>query len=107
MTRELSQTSEKILQLVQVALCLLLKVGLLAMAWKRKETAALFTIQSIPTLKRTWKKALIHEFEENQGFMVFSSMPLNIDMKMIRSSKFFKINVSALYVFLNLSKQFQ
>ena len=60
------------------------------MAWKRKETAAIFTTQSIPTLKRTWKKALIHEFEENQGFMVFSSLPLNIDMKMIRSSNFEK-----------------
>ena len=34
------------------------------------------------------EKALIHEFEENQGFMVFSSMPLNIDMTMIRSSNF-------------------
>ena len=78
----------KILQLVPVALCLLLKVGMLAMAWNRKETAAIFTIQSILTLKRTWKEALIHEFEENHGFMVFSSMPMNIDMKMIRSSNF-------------------
>ena len=34
------------------------------------------------------EKAPIHEFEENQGFMVFSSLPLNIDMKMIRSSNF-------------------
>ena len=46
------------------------------------------TIQSILTLRRTCKKALIHEFEENQGSMVFSSMPLNVDMKMIRSSNF-------------------
>ena len=79
----------KILQLVQVALCLLLKVGMLAMAWKRKETAALFTIQynqfSVENLE---KKALIHDFEENLGFMVISTMPLNIDKKMIRSSNF-------------------
>ena len=34
------------------------------------------------------KKAQIHEFEENLGFMVFSFMPLNIDVKMIRSSNF-------------------
>ena len=33
-------------------------------------------------------KARIHYFEEKQGLMVFSSMPLNIDMKMIRSSNF-------------------
>ena len=87
MTRELSQTSEN------PTACTSRPVPTIESFYagnslETKETAALFTIQSNLTLKRTWKKALIHEFEENSRLMVFSSIPLNIDMKMIRSSNF-------------------
>ena len=58
------------------------------MAWKRNETAALIYHTIDSDSEENMEKALIREVEENQGFMVFSSMPLNIDMKMIRSSNF-------------------
>ena len=75
MTRELSQTSEN------PTACTSRPVPTIE-SWdagngletKRDCGTIYHTIQSILALMRTWKKTLIHEFEESQGFMVFSSM---------------------------------
>ena len=87
MTRELSQTSE-----IPTA-CKGRPVPTFegwaagtGLEMKRDCGAIYHTIDS--DSEENMEKTLIHEFEENQRFMVFSSMPLNIDMKTIRSSNF-------------------